>query len=210
MRVDNVDQNKGIGYIKFNTDTEIDLIAESMDRLIQKQQKLVDNTKKRDIDEVKKLERFKQSKDSVVEKPRQNKIRLQKLKDKVKSKHKERNNNNNNNNNNNKNDNKIGIGKEEDIEDTEEFKNMAKVLDNAEAGSGLREDSEVTHRNIHVLVNALNEHIWDMEKDGLYKKTRRNEQKYEKLKQMLDNAQEQKAKFERVRQKPKGYGRLRK
>ena len=41
MRVDNVKQNKGIGYIKFNTDTEMDLIGESMDRLIAKQQELI-------------------------------------------------------------------------------------------------------------------------------------------------------------------------
>ena len=64
---------------------------------------------------------------------------------------------------------------------------------------------------MHVLVNALNDHIWEMEKDGFYKKTRRNQQKYEKLQQLLNNAQEQKAQFDRpVRQKPRGFGRLRK
>ena len=34
MRVDKVNHTKGVGYIKFNTDTDMDLIAESMDRLI--------------------------------------------------------------------------------------------------------------------------------------------------------------------------------
>jgi hypothetical protein len=42
MRVDNVDANKKIGYIKFNTDAEMDLVAESIDRLIAKQQHFVD------------------------------------------------------------------------------------------------------------------------------------------------------------------------
>jgi hypothetical protein len=205
MRVDNVNQNKKIGYIKFNSDAEMDLISESMDRLIQKQQKLVERTGgggNHDADEIKKLERFKQSKDAVIERPRQNRNQLKAIKDKVTVRHEERNKK------------MMSIGKKDeivdDIEDDEEFENMTKVMDNAEAGSGLTEGSEVTHRNMHVLVNALNDHIWEMEKDGLYKKTRRNQNKYEKLKQMLENAQEQKAQFERVRPKPKGYGRLRK
>ena len=42
---------------------------------------------------------------------------------------------------------------------------MSKVIENAEPGSGLGEGTEVTHRDMHVLANALNEHIWDMEKD---------------------------------------------
>jgi hypothetical protein len=206
MRVDKVDPNKGIGYIKFNTDTEMDLIAESMDRLIKKQEKLVERmgggggTRHKDMDEVKKLERFKKGKDSVVEIPKQNKIRLQIMKDKIKTKHED------------KNKKLIGIGlkpDKKDVEDTEEFKNMSKVIMDSE-NEGFGEGSEVTHRDMHVLANALNEHIWDMEKDGLYKKTRRNQNKYEKLKQMLENAQEQKSKFERVRPKPRGYGRLRK
>ena len=34
MKVDKVrNHTKGVGYIKFNTDTEMDLIAESMDQL---------------------------------------------------------------------------------------------------------------------------------------------------------------------------------
>jgi hypothetical protein len=212
MRVDKVDQNKGIGYIKFNTDTEMDLIAESMDRLIKKQEKLVERMggggggegrRHKDMDEVKKLERFKKGKDSVVEIPKQNKIRLNMMREKIKAKHED------------KNKKLIGITgvkppEKEDIEDTEEFKNMSRVIADAEAGSSLSEGSEVTHRDIHVLANAINEHIWDMEKDGLYKKTRRNQNKYEKLKQMLENVQEQKSKFERVRPKPRGYGRLRK
>ena len=91
------------------------------------------------------------------------------------------------------------------------LKQASKVISDSEMGSGLREGTEVTHRNMHVLVHAINEHIWDMEKDGLYNKTRRNKQKYEKLQQLLNNAQEQKAQFDRPpRQKPRGFGRLRK
>jgi len=208
MRVDDVNQNRGIGYIKFNTDAEMDLIAESMDRLIQKQQKLVEKTEGRggrvDVEEQNKLERFKKSKDAIIERPKQNRIRLQAVKERVKTNHQERNNKKNT---------ALGAGgqlEEVDVEDTEEFKNMNKVVMDAEKGSSLSEGSEITHRNMHVLVNSLNDFIWDMEKDELYKKTRRNQLKYDKLKQMLENAQQQKAQFERVRPKPKGFGRLRK
>jgi len=204
MRVDDVNPTKGIGYIKFNTDAEMDLIAESMDRLIQKQQKLVE-TQNLDIEESRKLDRFKKSKDAIIERPRENRRRLQAVREKVKTNHQER--------NNKKNEAVIGEGKPDnniDVEDTEEFKNMNKVVMDAEKGSSLSEGSEVTHRNMHILVNALNEHIWDMEKDGLDKKARSDQLKYDKLKQMLANAQEQKSQFERVRQKPKGFGRLRK
>lgn len=210
MRVDNVNQSKGIGYIKFNTDAEMDLIAESLDRLINKQQRLVEKTGKRDNDEIKKLERFKKSKEEVIEIPKQKRMRVKAVKDKVKTKfekEKEKP---------NKPKGKIpdGLGgqKEEivDVEDTEEFKNMSRVIADAEVGSSLSEGTEVTHRDMHVLAHALNQHIWDMEKDGLYKKTRRNQQKYDKLVQMLANTQEQKARFERHTPKPKGFGRLRK
>jgi hypothetical protein len=220
MRVDNVNQNKGIGYIKFNTDTEMDLIAESMDRLIAKQQKLVERMgggKHHDIDEVKKLDRFKKSKDVVIEIPKQNRMRVKAVRDKVKTKFKEEKKEKEDKEKDKiKGANKIpdGLGGEieeiVDVEDTEEFKQMSRVMDNAEVGSGLIEGTEVTHRDIHVLVNAINQHICDMEKDSIYKKTRRNQNKYEKLKQMLENAQQQKAQFERVRPKPKGFGRLRK
>jgi len=210
MRVDDVNQNRGIGYIKFNSDTEMDLIAESMDRLIQKQQKLVETStegRKVDVEEQNKLDRFKKSKDAIIERPREKRIRLQTVKEKVKTNHQER-----NNSKNNATTAAIEGGKPDniDVEDTEEFKNMNKVAMDAEKGSSLSEGSEVTHRNMHVLINALNDFIWDMEKDELYKKTRRNQLKYDKLRQMLENAQQQKAQFERVRPKPKGFGRLRK
>ena len=201
MRVDKVDQVKGVGYIKFNTDTEMDLIAECMDRLIKKQEKIAEKTPKKSdvVAELEKLERFKKSKDVVVEIPKQNRMRLRETKNKVKEKNDERNKK------------MMGVGKEKiDVEDTEEFKNMNRVVANAEEGSGLREGTEVTHRNMHVLANSINNYIWDMEKNGLNKKTKSNELKYEKLKQMLENVQEQKSKFERVRPKPKGFGRLRK
>lgn len=199
MRVDKVNPTKGIGYIKFNTDTEVDLIAESLERLIHKQEKIMERTD--DIAEVKKLERFKQSKNAIVEIPKQNRMRLQGIKQIVKDKAEDLNMQN------------IAAGASDrviDVEDTQEFKNMNRVMMNAEEGSGLGEGTEVTHRNVHVLVNALNEHIWQMEQDGLYKKTRRNENKYNELVQLLENAQQQKAKFERTRPKPRGFGRLRK
>jgi hypothetical protein len=217
MRVGNIDQSKGIGYIKFNTDTEIDLIAESMNLLIAKQQKLVERTRKRDIDEIKKLDRFKKSKDEVVEIPKQNRIRLKAVRDKVKDKFKEEKDKQDkikkdNNNKGVKISDGFGGEKDEitDIEDTDEFKQVSRVIADAAPDSGLVEGTQVTHRDMHVLVNSLNNHIYEMEKNGIYKKTRRNQNKYEKLKQMLENAQQQKAQFERVRPKPKGFGRLRK
>jgi hypothetical protein len=216
MRVDNVNQNKGIGYIKFNTDVEMDLINESLDRLIEKQQRLVEKTGSHDLAEIKKLERFKKSKDKVIEIPKQNRMRVKAVRDKVKTKFKEEKEKEEKQKENKVKPDGLGGGGEQteeivdDVEDTEEFKNMSRVMDNAEVGSGLIEGSEVTHRDMHVLANALNEHIWEMEKDDLYKKTRRNQQKHEKLKQMLENAQQQKAQFERVRPKPRGFGRLRK
>jgi hypothetical protein len=218
MRVGNIDQSKGIGYIKFNTDTEIDLIAESMNLLIAKQQKLVERTRKRDIDEIKKLDRFKKSKDEVVEIPKQNRIRLKAVSDRVKDKFKEEKDKqdkikkDNNNNKGVKISDGFGGEKDEitDIEDTDEFKQVSRVIADAAPDSGLVEGTQVTHRDMHVLVNSLNNHIYEMEKNGIYKKTRRNQNKYEKLKQMLENAQQQKAQFERVRPKPKGFGRLRK
>jgi hypothetical protein len=216
MRVDNVNQNKGIGYIKFNTDVEMDLINESLDRLIAKQQRLVEKTGSHDLAEIKKLERFKKSKDKVIEIPKQNRMRVKAVRDKVKTKFKEEKEKEEKQKENKVKPDGLGGGGEQteeivdDVEDTEEFKNMSRVMDNAEVGSGLIEGSEVTHRDMHVLANALNEHIWEMEKDDLYKKTRRNQQKHDKLVQMLVNTQEQKARFERVRPKPKGFGRLRK
>jgi hypothetical protein len=216
MRVDNVNQNKGIGYIKFNTDVEMDLINESLDRLIAKQQRLVEKTGSHDLAEIKKLERFKKSKDKVIEIPKQNRMRVKAVRDKVKTKFKEEKEKEEKQKENKVKPDGLGGGGEQteeivdDVEDTEEFKNMSRVMDNAEVGSGLIEGSEVTHRDMHVLANALNEHIWEMEKDDLYKKTRRNQQKHDKLVQMLANTQEQKARFERVRSKPKGFGRLRK
>src|SRR5688572_17080301 len=89
MRVDKVNQNKGIGYIKFNTDAEMDLISESMDRLITKQRKLVERTGNHDASEIKKLERFKESKDRIIEIPKQNRMILQAVTKKVKTKHEE-------------------------------------------------------------------------------------------------------------------------
>lgn len=202
MRVDDVNQSKGIGYIKFNTDTEMNLIQESMDRLIAKQQKLAE--KIGDREEKDKLERFKKSKVAVIDRPKEHKLRLKNIHKNIKDKTDEM--NKNNNFAGAQNDKKPKI----DVEDTEEFKNAARVVADSEIDSGLREGTEVTHRNMHVLANALNDHIWEMEKSGTNKSTRRNQIKYEKLKQLLNETQEQKAKFERHTPRPKGFGRLRK
>lgn len=215
MRVDHVDKSKGIGYIKFNSDTEMDLVAESIDRLVAKQKRMADKTaikgSRGNVDkaELQKLERFKQAKFVVVDVPKQQRMQLQRARENVrqnaineivkKNPHF-------------KGKNMVQIQKEGgiDIEDTEEFKRAAKIMQNAEIGGGLAEGTEVTHRNMHILANALNEHIWDMEKDGLVEKNRRNKNKYEKLVQLLNETQEQKSRFERVREKPRGFGRLRK
>lgn len=200
MRVDNVNQSQGIGYIKFNNDTEMDLIAESMDRLIKKQEKIAEKSHN-DVSEIEKLERFKKSKDVVVEIPKQNRMRLRGLTQRMKVNTDKINKMNVMHNNN---------IQPVDVEDTQEFKNVSKVIADSDVGSGLGEGTEVTHRNMHVLVNALNEHIWELEKDGLYKKTRQNQVKYDKLVHMLDEAQIQKSRFERHTPKPRGFGRLRK
>ena len=199
MRIDNVNPNKGIGFIKFNSDTEIDLIGESLDLLIKKQEKLLEKTP-HDTLETEKLERYKKSKDVMVEIPKQNRLRLQGMRNVVKNKNEEQNKK------------MMAIGQKEkvveDFEDTQDFKNMNRVITNAEDGSGMKEGTEVTRRNVYVLANALNEHINQMETIGL--RTARNKIKHAKLQQLLAATQEQKAKFERIRPKPTGWGRLRK
>jgi hypothetical protein len=198
MRVDNVKPNQGIGFIKFNNDAEVDLIAESMDRLIKKQERIAEKSHN-DASEIQKLERFKKSKDVVVEIPKQNRMRLRSLTQRMKV-------------------NTDKINKMNamhniqpiDVEDTQEFKNASKVIANSEIGSGLGEGTEVTHRNMHVLVNSLNNHIWELEQGGVNQKTKQNRMKYEKLVHMLEEAQIQKSRFERHTPKPRGWGRLRK
>ena len=113
MRVDSVDKSKRVGYIKFNTDTEMDLIAESIDRLIKKQQKHAneDIGKKEKKEEIEKLERYKQSKDAVIEIPRQNKIRMKAITDRIKENIKK-----------DARGIKAGSGEVLDVEDTNEFK----------------------------------------------------------------------------------------
>ena len=212
MRVDNVNQNKGIGYIKFNSNKEIDLVGESMDRLIAKQEKLVEKTPHDTVEKLK-LEKYRKSKDAVAEIPKQHKMKLHGMryavtkeirlravkdilgneKDEEKRKMIEM---------------KVIKDKSLNIEDTPEFQRMNQVVRNAEYGSGLREGTEVTRRNMQMLANAINEHIYQLEQNGL--KTARFKNKYYKLQQLLATTQEQKAKFGRVRPKPTGWGRLRK
>jgi hypothetical protein len=182
-----------------------------MDRLIQKQQRIAEQHN--DVAEFKKLDRFKESKVRVVDNPKERKIKLKDTVEKVKEHTKfER-----------EREGKVkddrkgipGIVEDEkgvkDVEDTDEFKNMTRIIANSERDSGLAEGTEVTHRNIHVLANAVNNHIWEMEQSGTHKNTKRNRTKYETLGHLLEEVQKQKAKFERpASPKPKGFGRLRK
>jgi hypothetical protein len=211
MRVDKVNLKQKTGIIKFNNDDEIKLVEEAINKLIKKQERVVQNADRGSNvqrEEEKKLEKFKKSKMHVVDMPKIERhnmnIRKQNLKEKIKKKDK----------------NQQGVvgpqseqqqevsEEEEDIENTEEFKNIQRMKLEGE-GTILTGDVEVSHRDVHVIANSLNELIWDLEQDDLYKKTRRNRNKYETLQNLLKETQEQKAKFQRVTPKPKGYGRLR-
>lgn len=200
MRVDKVDQRNKVGVIKFNTDAELELIEESMNILIDKQEKTVDRDPTKDRDEVKKLEKFKKTKDNAIEMPKmvmqQQKMMRQNLMAKNKS--------------------FIGPGKKfEDIEDTDEFKQIQRMKREGE-GQALTGDVEVTQKNMYAIAQALNEHIVKLEQEAIHtgkkdgKLRGRRKKKYEKLKQLLHDAQVQKEQFRRVPEKPRGFGRLRK
>ena len=200
MRVDKVDKKHKTGVIKYNSESEMQLVNESMDILIDKQTKMVgrqavDGSGRlhEEPEERRKLERYKQSKDRAVEMPKKMKERkiekIEGLKERVRKKE------------------GLKPGQRENIEDLEEVKQMEKMRRLGE-GQGLTGDVEVSANNIYDIVNALNEHIVKLEKDGTHLTTEKT--KYDRLVQMLENAQQQKAQFERVTPKPKGYGRLRK
>lgn len=200
MRVDKVDKRNRTAVIHYGSDSEIDLVKESMDILIDKQTKMVSRQAvdghgrlHEEPEERKKLERFKKTKDRAVEMPRvmkeQQKQKRNELKERVKGK-------------------KFGItGRTQDVEDTDEFKQMQRMKREGE-GQALTGEVEITCKNIHDIVNALNNHIVKLEKDGTHQSTEKD--KYDRLVQMLQNAQHQKAQFQRVTPKPRGYGRLRK
>lgn len=215
MRVDKVDKKHRTAIINYNNEAEIDLINESMDILIQKQQKMlgrqaVDGHGRlhEEPEERQKLERFKKSKDRAVEMPkmmkRKGKEKREEMKDRIKRKG-------------------VvaagaGVGKpdrdenneqqqEQDIEDTEEFKRIERMRRESD-DPALTGEVEITCQNIHDIVNALNEHIVKLEKDGTHQTTQK--EKYDKLVKMLENAQNQKSLFDRVTPKPRGFGRLRK
>lgn len=194
MRVDKVNQNKRVGVIKFNSDKEIDLIEESMNLLIKKQEETVSSSNSNyvDRDEVKKLERYKKSKEIAVEMPKmemqQQNIMRKNLVAKVKAQKGFKN------------------GRPIDVEDTDEYKAIQRMKLEGE-GQILTGNVEVTKKNIYDIVNALNTHVFELEKNKSY--AHRNKSKYQKLQQLLEEAQQQKAKFERVVPKPRGWGRLR-
>ena len=199
MRVDKVDQRKGIGVIKFNTDTELGLIEESMNLLIDKQERTV-NENPKDRDEVKKLEKFKKTKDAAIEMPKMVMQQQKMMKQNLMAKHK----------------NVIGAGKKiQDVEDTEEYKQIQRMKREGE-GQALTGDVEVTVRNMYAIAQSLNEHIVKLEQEAIHtgkkdgKLRGRRRMKYEKLKQLLHETQVQKEQFRRVVEKPRGFGRLRK
>lgn len=171
MRVDNVNQNKKKkGKFIVDDQEEIDLILESMQKLIKKQEKNVDIKHGGGIVEREKLARYKKTKNTMefVRPP-------PKKKDK-----------------------KLPPGGL-----------LAEVPELIEGGGEGLGGTEVTYNDMYDIINALNEHIYSYEKDGTYQEE--NEQKkYNKLVKLLEQAQNQKAQFERVTPKPRGFGRLRK
>lgn len=197
MRVEKVNQRDKIGVIKFNNESEIDLVEESMNLLIQKQQMLADKYPD-DSDEIQKLEKFKKTKDRAIEMPKQMRKREKEQREKIKEKFKK------------EKEQKIKAGikpedlKEEDYSDTDEYKRIQRMRTEGE-GQALTGDVEISEKNVHDIVNALNNHIYELEKDGTF-----NWNKYERLKDLLHDAQEQKDLFHRIPQKPRGFGRLRK
>ena len=205
MRVDKVDQKRRTAIINYNNDAEIELVRESMDILIDKQQKMVgrqavDGSGRLhdEPEEIRKLQRFKNTKDKAVEMPKNIKKRDKDKRNEIKDRIKKRKGIKPNNERDEE---------EEDIEDTEEFKQIQRMKQHGE-GQILTGEVEITCKNIHDIVNALNEHIVKLEKEGTYNTTEKA--KYDKLVQMLENAQNQKSQFDRVRPKPRGFGRLRK
>lgn len=199
MRVDKVDQRKNVGIIKFNTDDELELIEESMNILIDKQEKIVDRNPK-DKDESNKLIKFKNTKDVAIEMPKMVMQQTKTMRQNLMAKNK----------------NIIGKDKKfDDIEDTDEFKQIQKMKLEGE-GQALTGDVEITHRNMYVIANALNEHIVKLEREAIEtgkkdgKLRGRRKKKYEKLKHLLQETQIQKDQFRRLPPKPIGFGRLRK
>jgi hypothetical protein len=147
MKVDNVvnKNNKKLGLIKFDDDLkdknesdvfrEVDLVKESMDRLIQRQDNSED-TKKGDRIEAEKLKKYRESKKRML-------------------------------------------------------------LSNSLASSRDRESLEqtsVTIKEVHDMVNALNNSIAEIEKsyDNINNLNPQEKMKYEKLKEILNDAQNQK------------------
>jgi hypothetical protein len=199
MRVDKVDQRKGIGVIKFNTDSELELIEESMNLLIDKQERTA-NENPRDRDEAKKLEKFKNTKQAAIEMPKMVMQQTKMMKQNLMAKHK----------------NLIGPDKKiQDVEDTDEYKQIQRMRLEGE-GAALTGDVEVTVKNMYAIAQALNEHIVKLEQEAIHtgkkdgKLRGRRKKKYEKLKHLLHETQVQKEQFRRLPPKPIGFGRLRK
>lgn len=206
MRVEEVDKKKQTGIIYYNNSNEIELIAESMDLLIKKQQEMADRKavdgRGRVFDEpeeLRKLKRFRKCKENAILKPKKIKEKQKKVKDDIKDRHKKK---------------MIiqgvkpeDIGDNPDIEDTDEWKQIEQMRRKGE-GEELTGKIEVTYNDVYDIINAVNMHIAKLEKDGTDRTTEK--EKYDKLKNLLQNAQNQKDKFYRIPVKPRGYGKLRK
>jgi hypothetical protein len=69
------------------------------------------------------------------------------------------------------------------------------------------EESQITRTTLYDIINGLNELIRDLRRAGIWDKE--NKERLEKLKKIRAEAENEKAKFERVRPKPRGWGYLR-
>lgn len=191
MRVDKVDKSKKKGKFIVDDEEEADLILESMLKLIKKQEKGVvvgaaAGNSISDATERKKLARYKQTKNTMeFIRPPPPPSRTTPIK---------------------------GGGKETGTTATATSTNpwIEAPETGTEKKGGEAEGIEVTYNEMYDVVNALNEHIYSYEKDGTYQLPGENEGKYNKLVKLLEQAQNQKAQFERVTPKPRGFGRLRK
>jgi glutamine synthetase type III len=88
------------------------------------------------------------------------------------------------------------------------------LLSNASAAASREREgndaANVTIKEVHDLTNALNNSVAEIEKSNnggnINDMSPQEKMKYEKLKEMLNDAQNQKSKFERVIPKPTKWG----
>jgi hypothetical protein len=189
MRV-SINHHDRTAKIEFNTDEESELVEESLNLLISRQNRIV-SLDRTDLKEQEALERFKITKKKAVDETKARKKMYSDLKDRLKK------------------------DKEEKIKQLDKQKRLNNDLVDDDPGDINDDDinihiqgTEIEDRNIYDIINALNENIASLEVDGTYKTT--NEQKYRKLQKLMEQAQQSKSMFERQTPKPRNFGRLRK